>query len=191
MQPKQASNAYILHRAPETEINNHISIQTDIYQVGLTLFRLINGIGLIRDLMASLGRERFEAMKASNKIPRPMDYQPFVPAGVKRIISKSVKADPDDRYQSALEMRRALEAISLQGYWTTDANGRHVGYCNNQIFRYEHSKSNRGIAFQAFRKRLKSGKENRIAKIEGKRLSGNEYKRVVKEFMLAVVHGDI
>lgn len=191
LQPTPAPNAYVLHRAPETNKDNNISVQTDIYQAGLTLFRLINGIGLIRDLRNALGKESFEELKAQDKIPRKQDYLPFVPAGIKRIISRATKADPKERYQSALEMRRALEAIHLHGYWTTDATGNLTGHFNNQIFRYEIVKTPKGLKFSPYRKRLESGNETKIGIKEKSGLSQKEIDTSIRDFMLAVVTGNI
>lgn len=191
LKPTQAPNAYVLHRAPETNTDNNISIQTDIYQGGLTLFRLINGIGLLRDLRDSLGRDRFEELKAQNKIPRKQDYQPFVPSNIKRIVTKATKAEPAERYQSALEMRRALESVHLHGYWTTDATGSYIGYFNNQTFRYEVTKTPKGFKFTPYRKRLESGKENRIGVREKTGLSQKEINKCICDFMLDVVNGGL
>lgn len=63
LQPAPAPNAYVLHRAPETGVHNNISVQTDVYQVGLTLFRLINGISLVGDLRDSIGKDRAQVEK--------------------------------------------------------------------------------------------------------------------------------
>lgn len=191
LQPTQAPSAYILHRAPETSRDNNISIQTDIYQVGLTLFLLINGVGLIRDLRNSLRTERFEELKAQNKIPRKQDFQAFVPTSIKRIISKATKADPAERYQSALEMRRALEAIHIHGYWTTDSTGAHIGYFNNQIFRFEVAKVPKGLKFTPYRKQIESGKENKIGVRTKTGLSRKELDKCIGNFMLDVVNGNL
>lgn len=191
LQPTPAPNTYILHRAPETGVHNNISVQTDIYQVGLTLFRLINGVGLVRDLRDSVGQGRFELLKTQDKVPRTQDYLPFVPTSLKRIITKATKSDPDRRYQSALEMRRALEGIVLHGYWTTDSNGSYVGHFNNQTFRFVCQKNRRGYAFIPYRKRLTSGTENKIGKLSASGLSQNDYKKAVERFMLLVVNGEV
>jgi serine/threonine protein kinase len=191
LQPAQAPNAYVLHRAPETGVHNHISVQTDIYQVGLTIFRLVNGIGLIKDLLVSLGKDKFEQLKAQNKIPKASDYQLFVPQSLRRIISKASKADPDDRYQSALEMRRALEQIAIYGYWSADSTGAYIGYYGEQVFRFETTKARTGLKFQSYRKRLDSGKETKIGKMSSICANEKEVNKLKKEFMLAVVNGEI
>ncbi|MCP5220754.1 MAG: serine/threonine protein kinase [Zoogloeaceae bacterium] len=191
LRPTKAPDAYILHRAPETTASGNITLSTDIYQVGLTLFRLLNGVGTIRDLRNGVGSTLFEELKAKGKVPRTQDYLPFIPPSVARIIARATKADPDDRFQSALEMRRALEAISLCGYWTTDATGEYLGVSGNQTFRFSQEKTVHGYKFNAFRTRLDSGSETRVAKMSGSKLNTEELKKYRRAFMLSVVNGGL
>ena len=51
--------------------------------------------------------------------------------------SKAIALNPDDRYQSALEMRRALEQIALKGYCTSNVNGDVVFVSGNKEYRFE------------------------------------------------------
>lgn len=191
LKPAKAPNAYLLHRAPETIASGNITLATDIYQVGLTLFRLVNGVGTVRDLRSRLGTKRFEELKERGGVPRKQDYLPFIPRSLSRIIAKATKADPAERYRSALEMRRALEAISLAGYWTTDASGNYIGFLGDQTFRFTREKTGHGYKFNAFRTRRASGNETRVAKMSGTKLSKDEFKEYRKNFMLRVVNGEL
>lgn len=191
LKPAKAPKVYILHGAPETTKNGNITLCTDLYQVGLTLFRMINGVGTIQEIRNSLGGARFEELKAKGKIPRKEDYLPFIPASISRIIAKATKADSGERYQSALEMRRTLEAISLQGYWTTDAKGEYVGVAGNQTFWFETQKTKHGYKFNALRKRLDNGNETRIARLSSAKLDKRELCTHTKNFMLSVVNGEL
>lgn len=47
LQPTAPVSSYVIHLAPETINTGAISILTDIYQVGLTSFRLLNGLEII------------------------------------------------------------------------------------------------------------------------------------------------
>lgn len=190
LKPAKAPKAYILHRAPETTKDGNITLSTDLYQVGLTLFRLINGVGTIRDICSRLGSAKFEELKARGKIPRKEDYLPFVPNSISRIISKATNSDPGGRYQTASEMRRALEAIALEGYWTTDAKGEYLGVANNQTFRFSTKKTLHGYIFDAYRKRLDNGNETRIGRLSGSKLDKRELGKHIKNFMISVVNGD-
>ncbi len=189
--PAKAPSAYVLHRAPETFADGNISVQTDIYQVGLTLFRLINGIGTIRDLRDSVGVTKFEQLKARGKIPRMQDFLRFVPSNVRKIIRKATAPDTSQRYQSALDLRRALEALVLPGYWTTNSKGEFIGVFNEQVFRFSTESTRSGYKFHAYRKRLSSGVENRVGKMSDVRLDHKRLLECQKKFMLAVVAGEL
>jgi eukaryotic-like serine/threonine-protein kinase len=191
LQPTQALSSYILHRAPETIKLNQISTLTDIYQVGITLFRLINGIGLVQEQANKLGIQQFESYKFQEKVPNSKDYQPFVTRRVKSIINKAVKVDPNERYQSALEMRRALESLNILGYWTTDALGQYVGHYSKSIFTFAIQKNRNGIKFESFRERLDSGKKVRISSHSANSLSKTHCDAKKQQFMQAVVEGNI
>jgi len=191
LQPTQAPSSYILHRAPETSNSNQISTLTDIYQVGITLFRLINGIGLIQEQANKLGDRQFETRKALGKIPNPNDYQPFITRRIKTVLNKAVRAIPSDRYQSALEMRRALEALSISGYWTTDALGQYIGYLNDNIFTFEVQTNRNGIKFEAFKKNSISGKKIKVSSHSANALSKEDCESKKQKFMQSVVDGRI
>lgn len=191
LQPTQAPNSYILHRAPETATSNQISTVTDIYQVGLTLFRLINGLGLIQDQANKLGIQQFETCKSQGKVPNPNDYQPFITRRIKTILNKAVRPTATDRYQSALEMRRALESVSVSGFWTTDALGQYIGYLNNDIFTFQIQLNRNGIKFEAFKENSGSGRKTRIASRSANSLSKKDCEARKQEFMKSVVEGDI
>ncbi|SER20595.1 Serine/threonine protein kinase [Amphritea atlantica] len=191
LQPTPAPNAYVLHRAPETAQHNNISVLTDIYQVGLTLFRLINGLGLIKETRDAIGQDSFEQLKAKNKVLATRDYRPFVPNSIRKVISKATKADPTQRFQSVLEMRRALENIALYGHWTTDSTGNYQGYFSNQLFYFTYEKNSRGFKFTPYRRRLATGNETRIARLCASNLSENGLSQAVSDFMLSVINGNI
>jgi eukaryotic-like serine/threonine-protein kinase len=189
--PANAPNAYILHRAPETANTNTIAVTTDIYQVGLTLFRLLNGIGLIKDLCARLSLDDFEKLKVQGKIPPPDLYLPFVTPAMKRIISKATNPNPIQRFQSALEMRRALERIVMFGHWDMTATGDLFGVLKNNIYTYGNSKSKLGHELVAYRENQDSGRRTKIVKFSKKGLTERECGNLKKSYMLAVVNGDI
>lgn len=191
LSPAKAPDAYILHRAPETTVDGNITLCTDIYQVGLTLFRILNGLGTISDLRNSLGKDNFERLKAKGKIPRKEDYLPFIPSSIARIITKATKANPSERYQSALEMRRALEAIVIEGYWSTDSKGIYFGVHGNRIYRFSSEKTPEGYKLNAFRKKLDTGIETRIPRMSGAKLTKGELSDQMKRFMLAVIDGEL
>lgn len=189
-QPVQPRSAYKLHIAPEVLNNNQIDVQTDIYQVGLTAFRLLNGIGTIRDKFNSVGESEYNKLVLQGRVVLADDYLPFIPRNLKRIINKAISVDPANRYQSAVEMRRALERLSYPGYWTCDAGGELVGYNNGNEFRFEEIAigSNR-YRFTAFKKLGSSGRETRISAFTSSNLSRKQVNEMKRDFLMWLVTG--
>jgi serine/threonine protein kinase len=83
---------------------------SDIYSLGVVLYEMVTG------------RVPFDAdtpfaiiMKHVNdSLPLPTTVNPDIPKAVERIILKAMSKDPDDRYQKASEMSKALrEAVGV------------------------------------------------------------------------------
>jgi serine/threonine protein kinase len=156
-------DAYIIHRAPETLTGNYIDIQTDIYQTGLTFYRLVNGISNVKDDFSKYGETKFEELKSKGKIPDTKNHEPFVPQRIKKIINIAVDSDPTKRYSSALEMRRELEKCFYPGYWTMDSNGNLIGKGVKYQYRFEiTAKKNSKFDFIPFKKNITTNKETKV-----------------------------
>ena len=156
-------DAYIIHRAPETLTGNYINVQTDIYQTGVTFFRLVNGIGNIKDDFLKYGVTKFEELKAKGKIPDIKNYEPFVPKRVKKIINTAVNTDYSKRYSSALEMRRELEKCFYPGFWTMDSNGNLIGKGTKYHYRFEIiAKKDSKFDFIPYKKNISTNNETKI-----------------------------
>tara|TARA_R110000824_G_scaffold401491_1_gene612452 strand:- start:59024 stop:59719 length:696 start_codon:yes stop_codon:yes gene_type:complete len=185
-----ADNSYRLHAAPEIIQNLPISCVTDVYQVGLTAFRMMNGLGLIRAKRSAVGSQKFAELVCSGKLIRSEDYRPFVPPSLKRVLNKAVNPDPALRFQSALEMRRALEKLHFVGGWSLDANGSFFGEDAQQTYRFEaQNLKGGGARFTAFRTSRSSGKETKIGKFSMSGLSAKEVEKLASDFMTSVVEG--
>ncbi|MCY4657783.1 MAG: serine/threonine-protein kinase [Gammaproteobacteria bacterium] len=182
--------AYMLHKAPETIFKNEVSPKSDIYQVGMTAFRLINGIGLVRDKLNTLGSAEFKQHIRGGKLISNNDFQPFVPNHLRQIIKTAINADPDQRFGSAQQMRRKLEKLTLHGSWTQDEAGEFKGEDANNEYRFEvHPMHGGKFNFTAFRKYKSSRRETRFTKYCCKQLTVQEIQRAKKNFMSAVVVG--
>lgn len=190
--PAVAPAAYVLHRAPETLVTNSISVTTDIYQTGLTLFRLLNGFGLIREQKARLGDAEFESQKAKGNVPADEDFQPFIGNGLRKIIKKATAPNPVERFQSALEMRRALEKIHFFGHWDADSSGQLVGHIGQkQKITYSISRNAAGFILNTNREYLESGRVTRVSKYCIARLKESQLHQLKKKMMQEVIEGTI
>ncbi len=188
--PVQPKNAYKLHISPEVLNSNQINVQTDIYQVGMTAFRLLNGIGLIRNKLNALGQDNYYQLVKDGKVIQPTDYQPFVPRNLKSVIKKAVHVDPASRYQSAVEMRRALERLSYPGYWTTDSCGKFIGHNERYEYRFEErALMAKLFEFTAYKKIKNSSRETKVSAYFGKNITRVKTDNLKRKFMQWVVTG--
>jgi len=189
--PATAPDAYVLHRAPETTVTNTISVTSDIYQVGLTLFRLTNGIGLIREQKNRLGTAEFERLKTIGKVPAQEDFMPFVNREIRRVISRATSPDHNQRFQSALEMRRALERIKHCGYWDTEPSGELFGILGQNKFTFALGKSKHGLSMTAHKENTRSGRTTRVSRFCSSGLSQTALNQLRRNYFHAVVDGEI
>ncbi|TCB60324.1 serine/threonine-protein kinase [Acinetobacter terrae] len=190
LKPVQSPNSYRLHAAPETLKSNNISVQTDVYQLGLTFYRLVNGIGNVSELRSRLGDSEFNNAKINGLILGINDFLPFVPLCIKKIILKAINSDVTLRYQSALEMRKDLEKIALFGYWTINELGVEVGKFNNYTYVIEQVKKNGHIEFLPI-KVSNLGRKTKIQKRFEICKTPKKFDQVKCKFMQDIVLGNI
>ncbi len=97
----------IYYMSPEQVKGNEIDFRSDIYSLGATIFEVITG------RPPFLGNTEFEILEAHIKSqpPLPSKINPDLPKIVDKIILKSLEKNPNNRYKSADEFRRALESL--------------------------------------------------------------------------------
>lgn len=189
--PVQPSDVYRLHVAPETIHNDQISVQTDIYQTGITAFRLLNGDKILNAIYSEIGWQEYQNRVVQGKILQPQYYLPFIPDKLKRIIEKSTHVNPEKRFKTALEMRRALEKLSFQGYWTCDFEGKCIGIAGP--YEYSYNTEKRGDGFYnliAVKKNRKNNRETRIKKYSCYKKSPKYIDSLIRKYYQFVVTGN-
>jgi eukaryotic-like serine/threonine-protein kinase len=98
------------YMSPEQVEGREADARSDIFAFGLVLFELITGKPAFESkskasLIASILKEQ----------PRPLkDLQPLTPPALERVVQTCLEKDPDKRWQSAREVRHALEWISAE-----------------------------------------------------------------------------
>ncbi len=107
---------YIIHLAPEVDSIKDYSILSDIYACGVTLYRLVNGDILLPDI-SNLPSEGIRALVKKGKFPKRDLYRDFIPRPMKSLINKAMDISPSRRFQSADEMRHALEQVKTYINW--------------------------------------------------------------------------
>lgn len=189
--PVAPRNAYRLHIAPEVLGAMQIDGHTDIYQVGLTAFRLLNGIGCLQDKYNRLGDPAYIDLVQRGRLIKASDYQPFIPRSLKSIVNKAICVNPADRYRSTLDMRRALEGLAFPGYWTCAATGQLIGHSGGHQFHFEELPLPGGLFnFNAFKTNGSGGRVTNVAAYSGKRVTRAQADDLRKKFMQFVVTGN-
>lgn len=137
-------NGYITHLPPEFFSEQKTTELTDIFAVGMTLFRAVNYIQdwdhTIQNLLSP--NDSIHAGTLASDI----GYKPFIPSKLKKIINKAISPNPSQRYQSAAEFRQALERLRLNIDWTPVTKDLFTGIdtrsrCQYQIELYSKSQS--------------------------------------------------
>jgi|LSQX01.3.fsa_nt_gb serine/threonine protein kinase len=186
VEPKQC---YLPHMASETLSENKYDVRTDIYQMGLTAFRLINGISEVKDEFLA-DRISFKGKIEKGKVITSARFKPYVPHCIRRIISKATALNPDDRYQTALDMRRAFEQVHIIGDCTSDSSGNIILCRDGNQFRFEVASTGKNVFYlNAFKKTLKTERETKYSKYCLKNLNKKELDKSIQAFCLEIING--
>lgn len=87
-----------------------ISATADIYQFGLTLYQMCTSVDSFWEAVYDCDGHSFQAIRL-DKLPAPDSLPPHIPSRIHNIIRKCVALDPNDRYQSAIEVVNALSDV--------------------------------------------------------------------------------
>ncbi|MRG90765.1 serine/threonine-protein kinase [Polyangium spumosum] len=105
------------YMSPEQALGQKVDRRTDVFAMGIVLYRLTTG------LHPFLGENDLATMK--NIISRPLlpprMKNPSFPAELERVLLTCLKKDPNERYQTMLELDAALERVlALSGASVVD-----------------------------------------------------------------------
>ena len=94
---------------PEQAQGRQPDIRSDIYSAGVMLYQMLTGqLPFEGDTPWDVIRQHIE------ESPRPLsETHPEIPEGLASIVDRCLRKDPDDRYQTPLEMAQAIEALHI------------------------------------------------------------------------------
>ena len=97
----------IAYMSPEQARGLQLDARSDLFSFGVLLYEMVTGV---LPFQGSTNAETYEAILNKDPVPA-MERNPKVPARLERIISKALKKDPKQRYQSASEIRDDLKEL--------------------------------------------------------------------------------
>jgi len=138
-QPK----AYMLHYAPERFQHMKFTPEIDIYEAGVTLYRMTNGDRWFKNQATKYtdpANPELSDLRQPIKggdFPDRSAYLPHVPNRLRTVINKALEVDPDDRFRTVREMMNELGRVKQYLDWEVEYDP------NNQYYRgvlHEHDR---------------------------------------------------
>lgn|GEM_PF-375716 len=110
--------AYCSHRAPEQLFSSNTNNKTDIYQAGVTLFRMCNGNEYFYKLLKCYNSvpELYEAIK-SGDFPSRDSFLPHIPFKLKKVVKTALSTNIDERWDTVLEMINEIAKVEKNIGW--------------------------------------------------------------------------
>jgi serine/threonine-protein kinase len=154
---------YVSHCAPEVLDPGETTVKTDVYALGMTLYRLLNGDSFLPD-PAELGVPLDDAIVAGS-FPNRTKFRDHVPERVRRAARKAIAHDPARRTPTAAALRHDIERV-LPAVSFVEVPGREVAEWRGQSATHEWEASiskRRGYLEFELRRRPIGGQARRIA----------------------------
>jgi urea transport system substrate-binding protein len=95
-----------LYMSPEQASDGALDHRTDVYSLGATYYTLLTG----KPPYSGEAAPQIMFKHVTAPTPDPREIIPEIPEAVTQVVMKSMAKSPADRYQTADEMRQALEA---------------------------------------------------------------------------------
>lgn len=111
---------YRLHFDPECFIHSGRTVQSDIYQVGLTIYRLCNGVNILRQQSQDMKINDNKILKEyieKGKFPDRKYFLPHIPKSLRKIVLKALQIDKSKRYANTIEIMNDLSDIDTNLDW--------------------------------------------------------------------------
>ncbi|PKA82353.1 serine/threonine-protein kinase [Ulvibacter sp. MAR_2010_11] len=173
---------YNSHLPPEVLEGVVQDALSDIYSLGITFYRLINNLPHL-SVPYNNDAEWLDAVKRE-KFPK-REFEQHIPSSILRVVRKSMKPNRNDRYNTCLEFRQALQKIPLAINWTFIADGNWKGKCGND--QYELKRYNKRTGF--FIDFFKNGRKDNnhcCSRIPDESTAKKEFFKIIQETTMRI-----
>lgn len=114
---------YGRHRAPERYSYRRFTPEIDVYQAGLTLYRMVNGNASFEEQWSEfishgkIDDAKLQKALQNGSFPDRNRYLPHVPNRLRNVIKTSLAVDPTNRYRTVREMMNDLGSVDQYLGW--------------------------------------------------------------------------
>lgn len=104
--------------SPEQARGETLTASSDLYSLGVVMFEMLAG----RPPFVGPTAVSIAMQHASTNPPPLRQFNPTVPSNVEQIVMKALEKEPEDRFQSATEMQKALRLCARELAHTRQSN---------------------------------------------------------------------
>ena len=109
---------------PEVWSSHVATTESDIYQLGVLLYRSANGEPVYRSQKAAIStNDELQRRILAGRFPNPKFFLPHVPKRMRTIIRKAMRVNPAERYHSASELAAVFGRVPLPLNWVVSSLG--------------------------------------------------------------------
>ena len=112
-----ADNMYLLHLPPEALQAMELSPAADVYQAGLTLYRMCVGLSALEEQARGKESSEMADLIRRGRFPDRGGFPLHTPTSLVQLVRTALQVDPDDRFATVLDMLIALADVKQWLDW--------------------------------------------------------------------------
>ena len=110
------------YMSPEQLLGKNLDGRSDIFSLGIVLHECLTGYRLFHETTPS----KTKMMVLNSEVPTPSSINPRIPSVLDAVVMKALELKPEKRFQTALELARALEEAAEETIWKAEQIGQLV-----------------------------------------------------------------
>jgi serine/threonine-protein kinase len=111
-----AAAGYSDHIAPEVWDRHLTSVKSDVWALGMTVYRLLNGHAFYSEHFIKRGRDLPEEIR-QGRFALKLPWLQHVPKAWKSFVRRAMNDDTDQRFQNIHDLAQALGQLSITPAW--------------------------------------------------------------------------
>ncbi len=178
---------YFKMRPPEAYGTSEFTRAFDIYQFGLTLYRMCSGNASFEEQFVRFGtspnnfdRDGFKFAVRNGRFPDRDAFEDHIPERLRRLVRKCLKPDPGERFQAAIDVSNELAQVEDRLDWQFESQGTTRVWTRSEeskCYRLTVDASGTSLA----EKTTESGRTSRIASYCKTGITSREIQRFLRE----------